>query len=454
MKHSNQPRKRLLIISHDIIATMMAGPGIRYLEMARALKDDLDITLAIPSETNLDLLDISFSVYSLNNPSELQDLVESHDVILFSSFILEKFPFLGNTKKCLVVDLYDPFVFENLHYYVDERLSAQDSLNKHSIDVTNQLARASDFFICGNERQRDYWMGALTANERINPRTFNQDPTFRSLIDVVGTGIPDRAPRSKPFLRGVHPQFPNNSKIVLWGGGIWDWLDPLTLVLAWTQVISEYPEARLIFLGTRHPNPDVPVHEISEKVQNLAVELGHKDHTIFFFEWLTREEHEALLAEADIGVTLHPIHAETRYSLRTRVLDYIWAGLPTISTEGDVTSEWVRQYNLGDVVPANDIDAVANSLCTLLQIPKDEWINAFKPLQEDLRWTRVVEPLRQFCLNPKPAADHIHRPRTKTGNFGPETINWRLARARYILRKEGFRSLFNKVWHYLKNRPT
>ncbi len=101
-----------------------------------------------------------------------------------------------------------------------------------------------DYFLCGNERQRDYWLGILTANGRINPRTFNQDPTLLSLIDIVGVGIPDREPVHtdglcpRPLLRGIHPIIPDDAKIVLWGGGIWNWLDPLTLINAWPQVLE------------------------------------------------------------------------------------------------------------------------------------------------------------------------------------------------------------------------
>ena len=38
----------LLVISHDVVDTRMAGPGIRYWEMARALARRLDVTLAHP----------------------------------------------------------------------------------------------------------------------------------------------------------------------------------------------------------------------------------------------------------------------------------------------------------------------------------------------------------------------------------------------------------------------
>jgi hypothetical protein len=38
-----------------------------------------------------------------------------------------------------------------------------------------------------------------------------------------------------------------------------------------------------------------------------------------------------------IGVSAHPAHLETRFAFRTRMLDYLWAGLPIVSTEGEQT---------------------------------------------------------------------------------------------------------------------
>ena len=107
--------------------------------------------------------------YSLAHPHSLRQLAAEHDVTLASSFILEKFPFLQSVSPRLVIDLYDPFVLENLYYYEKEPLSIQENLNAHSVSLTNQLAQSGDFFICGNERQRDYWLGVLTANGRANP---------------------------------------------------------------------------------------------------------------------------------------------------------------------------------------------------------------------------------------------------------------------------------------------
>jgi GT2 family glycosyltransferase len=444
-------RARLLIVSHDVVDKHMAGPGMRYLEIARALSTDLDVSLAVPSKTSLDLKDLEIVRYREDRPESLEMLIENKDVVLISGYLVEKFPFLERTRARLVVDLYDPFVLENLYYYLNEPLEAQGSLNKQAVDITNRLAKAGDFFICGNERQRDYWMGVLTANGRTNPRNFAIDQSLRSLIDVVGMGIPDREPQRNPLLRGIHPQIPGNARIVLWGGGIWNWLDPLTLIGAWPGVISQHPDARLVFLGTRHPNPSVPRHEMAKKAEDLAKEIGEIDRSVIFIEWLSYEERESLLCEADVGVTLHPLHVETRYSLRTRVLDYLWARLPILITEGDITSEWVLQHGIGKVVLPFDKQGVASGLNEILAKPKEEWAPRFQLLYDSLRWPRAVQPLKRYCLEGNYAPDRLDRSVQELSRevYVPASA---LNRALTIWRTGGTRLLFHRAWRYFQWR--
>ena len=76
-----------------------------------------------------------------------------------------------------------------------------------------------------SERQRDYWLGWLHAQKRINPHTYRQDPSLRRLIDVVSFGIPGEDPAHKrEVLKGVHPKIAGDDKLIIWSGGMWDWL--------------------------------------------------------------------------------------------------------------------------------------------------------------------------------------------------------------------------------------
>ena len=158
------PRPRLLIVSNDIIDDKMGGPGIRYLEMSRSLSKDMDVTLAVPQKFMLKVPGVHLVRYWEDRPTSLQVLVENHDIALISGYMPLKFPFLAQTQTHLVVDLYDPFFLENLYYYLDQPMEVQETHNHLAIDVTNRLVRLGDFFICGTERQRDFWLGMLAAS--------------------------------------------------------------------------------------------------------------------------------------------------------------------------------------------------------------------------------------------------------------------------------------------------
>lgn len=450
---SPQRRPRLLIISHDLIGKKLAGPGMRYMELARALCDEINVKVANPGETQLEIPGVELLPYSEREPASLRKLVDNSDTVVVSSYLLDRFPFLERSDARIVIDLYDPFVLENLHYYLDEPQEAQEALNQQSVSITNQLVRTGDFFICGNERQRDYWLGVLTSTGRINPKNYNQDPSLRSLIDVVGIGYPDKPPNISNLLKGKHPSIPGDARIVLWGGGIWNWLDPITLIKAWPAVLKAVPKARLVFLGTRHPNPDIPPHKMAEEAQALAEEIGEFDKSIIFIEWLSYRDREALLSEADAGVSLHPVHIETRFSIRTRILDYIWAGLPIISTEGDITSEWIRKYGLGQVVAEGDASSVERALINILNRSKASWQEKFEAFGDAYCWEKVAAPLKKYCLTGGYAADRMVRGKELAGDRS-RGQTWRLnwARARFIYRSEGWQGLSHRTLRYFQRR--
>ena len=90
----------------------------------------------------------------------------------------------------VAIDLYDPWLVENLHYAAE--LGLDPYRNDHATWVL-QLSRG-DFFLCSSEEQRLYYLGFLTALGRVNPRRLEMDPDLDGLIAPVPFGVPERAP--------------------------------------------------------------------------------------------------------------------------------------------------------------------------------------------------------------------------------------------------------------------
>jgi glycosyltransferase involved in cell wall biosynthesis len=379
----------------------MAGPGIRYCHLSQALAVEFDIVLAVPQGSCApNVQDYKVLIYQDKRDVALVTAVDQADVVLVPAiWVNEVADYLSSA--CVVIDGYDPFVAELLVLGWEHIRNLLSTLTQ-----TNLIG---DYFICASERQRDWWLGLLEANGRVNPYTFSEDPSLRKLIDIVPYGLPNSAPqRSKPVIKGVWPGITLEDKVILWGGGLWAWLDPLTAIRAVEEVWQQRQDIRLIFPGTKHPNSRMAgVHTHTKAARELSKRSGLLDKAVFFGDWVPYEDWPNVLLESDLALTLHYDTLETRLAFRSRLLDYIWAGLPTVATRGDATSDLVATYGVGAVVDFEDVDDVAGAIIQLLDLPRGQFQVKFSEARRQLAWDIVAQPLVEFCRHPRRAPDKL-----------------------------------------------
>jgi glycosyltransferase involved in cell wall biosynthesis len=399
---------RLLIISHDIVGPVMAGPGIRYAHLARVLAQHVPTTLAVPGDAPpAGTYPFTVVAYRRRDWPSLAAQVAAADVCLFPSDVADELPQLAHSRACLVVDGYDPLMAEWLALSRDaEPAGRHRDWNSRMVALSRQYF-IGDFYVCASERQRDWWLGLLEASGRVNPATFDADPSLRNLIDVVPYGLPETPlPSPHPVIKGVWPGIAPTDRLVLWGGGLWPWLDPVTAIRAVAALRDTVPTLRLVFPGTRHPNQAMAgMPNRTEVARATAAELGVLDQSVFFGDWAPYAEWPHVLQECDVALTLHFDTVETRLAFRSRVLEYIWADLPTVATRGDATSELIASHDLGVVVPQGDVAAVTAALDHLLRAPRTARAPQFAAARASLTWTRAAAPLIAYCRAPWRAAD-------------------------------------------------
>jgi glycosyltransferase involved in cell wall biosynthesis len=405
-----EPRQpgRVLIISHDLVGHNMAGPGIRYYHLARVLAQHLPTTLAVPAPIHeLQDEDMHVVEYRRRAFATLTDHVAAADVCVFASDVADELPELATSGKHLVVDGYDPLLAEWLA--LSDRLAPfvrTEQWRRRMVELGRQYL-IGDFYICASERQRDWWLGLLEASGRLNPATFGADPSLRTLVDVVPYGLPAAPlPAPRRVIRGAWPGIGADDLVLLWGGGLWPWLDPVTAIRAVDMLRARLPHLRLIFPGTRHPNPAMSgMPTQTEHARAVASELNLLDHMVFFGDWVPYSDWSHVLQEANVALTLHFDTLETRLAFRSRVLEYIWAGLPTVATGGDATSDLVRDYDLGIVVEPENVAGVAAAIERLVSEPRGARTAQFGRARRELTWERAAVPLVRYCLAPQAAAD-------------------------------------------------
>jgi glycosyltransferase involved in cell wall biosynthesis len=336
-------------------------------------------------------------------------LTDWADVIIFQGFLLEAAPWLRASSKIIVADIYDPFHLEQLEQARDLGAQGRAISVRETTRVLNAQLERADFLMCASEKQRDFWLGQLAGQGRINPAVYDEDRSLDSLISVVPFGIPDEGPtQARHGIKGAIAGIGPDDKVILWGGGIYNWFDPLTLIRAIDQLKDRHPDVRLFFLGLKHPNPGVPDMQIAWETQELSRRLGLTGSHVFFNEgWVPYDERADYLLDADLGVSTHFQHVETAYSFRTRILDYLWASLPVVATDGDTFGTLIRARGLGRVVPAEDVDALVAALEEMLY---DEAAVAqarvnVREFAAGYLWSRTLQPLVDFCRLPRRAAD-------------------------------------------------
>jgi glycosyltransferase involved in cell wall biosynthesis len=390
----------------------MAGPAMRAWHIADHLAAEHDVRL-ITTSPYCEISSDRF-VVAAAGAEELAEAEAWSDVMVLQGYVTHHHPVLATSQKIIVFDVYDPLHLETLALTKGATGPVRDDHVRLSVDNLNRQLRRADFLMCASERQRDLYIGQLCALGRANALTYDNDPTLRSLIDVVPFGLPDDRPtHDAPALRGVVPGIGPDDDVLIWAGGVYDWFDPLTLVRAVGRLREKRPSVRLFFMGMQHPNPDVPPMQMAISTRALAEELGLTGKHVFFNDgWVEYAQRQNFLMEATLGVTMHFDSAETRFAFRTRALDYLWVGLPVVTTEGDWFAELVEREGLGLTVPPEDPDALADALYRLLSDPAmmEACRERAAAVRTNLRWSVVLEPLAAFCRQPQRAPDLLAPP--------------------------------------------
>ena len=422
-------RRRIVVVSNEHVGSSMAGPGIRYLNFARELRTEGDVTLVVPFETDLEPDGFELVVASAWDPDALGRVTTHADCVIAQRLPVPAMRKLARTRTRRIYDLYAPLQIENLALDARQGAERQPAEAVELNRLTDRVVlQTGDAFICASETQRDLWLGALLQAGRVDHERFSRDPSLRGLIDVVPFGVDPHPPRAhRRVLKGILPGIGEQDRVLLWPGGIWNWFDPLTVIDAVADLARRRDDIRLVFLGVRHPNRFVPAMRMAGEAVARADELGVRDRIVFFNEgWVPYEERGAYLVEADLGVSAHFDELESRFAFRTRLLDCFWADLPVVTTSGDVLGDLVERRGLGRTVPPRDVRAWVAAVESLLD-DGDSYARAraaIAPVRDEFLWPRVVEPLKQQVR-----CTGVPMPRRRTAPTARTWVVWRVRHA-------------------------
>jgi glycosyltransferase involved in cell wall biosynthesis len=367
--------RALLVCPEPLGHKQPAGIGIRFLEMARVLRaDGHQVTLLSPDGGAI-------------TPEKLRELTAANDVAVVQGHIANEL-FAHGHPIPTVVDLYDPFIIENLHYFA----SRGAEVFHHDHATLEQSLLRGDFFLCASDAQRLFYLGALLAVGRLNPIAFEADPHLDSLIAVAPFGVPPP--------RAIAPRDLDEPRVLF--GGIYDWYDPILAIEAVALARERLSKITLTF--NAHPNPALtPQGKTAEAREHVR----RKSYDFVRFEpWVPYEERAAYYDRFSAALLTFPQSVETDLSMRTRVYDYLWGGLPIVTSSAPGTDGILARYGAGIVVHGDSAHDFADALVRALAADLSGGAQRFA---EEHQWSHTLAPLVEFVRAPR-ADEHPRAP--------------------------------------------
>ena len=373
---------KIAVISPEPLGARMSGIGIRMLELARVLARRHEVRLGVMEA------DPGFNpglpIFHYKKETVAEHVSDCAAVLVQG----EPANYLLSQKfgGAVIVDLYDPFMVEALSYD-----AAAHRFAKASTDI--QLQKG-DYFLCAHEAQRHFYTGCFYAMGRLSPEAYQKDPELESLIGIVPFGVPG----VPPALDGSTPlrsrlRLRPEAKLLFFGT-FYDWYDTDLLQAVLEDMLRD---TDVHFAAVAHLRSSTTPQKKYAAFRAWAEQKSVLGSQVHILDWIPYEERLAAYRDCTAGMNLYAPSLETSLSFRTRILDFLYAGLPVAAVRGgglDRAFEGQPGLHLCAPDPAD----VTRVLRPLLDHPADaaERGRLSTAARERFSWEKTAAPLMAY----------------------------------------------------------
>jgi glycosyltransferase involved in cell wall biosynthesis len=355
----------VVVATPDVVGARMAGPGIRAWNIARQMAKVAPTTLVAKVEGE---------VWTANDRVAVvdKDSGEARDAIRNAAVLIGQ-PARRFRKKRrdqrIVFDLFDPTVLELRELYGTWPSMRQRIHLAAEWWRLSEALMVADLLMCAAPQQRRFYGSLQSGDAKWVEVPFGIDPAEISSC-------------AKP-----------QSNLIIWGGGVWEWLDPKTAIDAVLALNHDGLDCKLLFLGRTRPNRDLVDRRRADRFDRLLERGG--SYVSAHADWVPYAERLSWLRSSKVAIMLHRPTAEAEFAIRTRLFDAIAAGIPVIATEKGFAAELVASEGLGIVVPPEDVCAVADAIRRLLtdDVFHSTCVMNLERVRPRYAWEVVTRPL-------------------------------------------------------------
>ncbi len=263
------------------------------------------------------------------------------------------------------------------------------------------LMRADRFSTCSSP-QRAALIGQLSMIGRLTAGNAGVDlvhaiPNSIDHTELALLGAIERAPRA-----------PGEPFVVLWSGGYNTWADPDLLFETLERAMAREPSIRFVSTGGA-----IGGH-YTQGYERFRARVAGSVHAAryHFAGWVQTAELPAYYGDAHAAILTDRFGYEGVLGARTRMLDWLAAGLPIVTTRLSEISHEVEARGAGLTARCGDAEGLAEHLVALAADPElaaRMGAAGRAYAQRELRADRQLEALRDWARRPTRAPDGERR---------------------------------------------
>lgn len=276
----------------------------------------------------------------------------------------------------------------------DDGLGAQWKIMLPALAMADRLSGTT-------QHQVGALLGQLATKGRMNRHTATTPLVERIPIWVKPVPAGDE---KGPFVRGVVA--PQDAFLVVQTGGFNTWLDVPNLVKSLELVMEQSPRVHFVCTGGAIPGHNEKTYAEFERLVD-ASKFRERFHRL---GWVPLGRVPQILSECDAALNVDLPCAEGWLGNRNRIMDWILAGLPVVSTIGSEVVEDLATRGFLFGAKQADADSVAKELMRSMADPgasRAKSTAGAEYLRETHSPERCLKPLIEWCANPVRAPDLV-----------------------------------------------
>ncbi len=297
-----------------------------------------------------------------------------------------------------------PF-WADLHGHAMAEAQAKAAVDKDDQYLYNywnqerQVIDKGDVFSCVSAPQLCAVIGELGARGRLNQYTNGYNFAY-----VIFNGFPElEFTYQNRSIRGR--EVAEDDFVILWSGGYNTWTDVDTLFQALEGAMKANPKIKFLSTGGEIKGQDeVTYFHFLDLIRNSSCSAN-----FIMKGWLPIEEARSYYSDADVGINIDQDIYEVRLGSKMRVMEWLWAGLPILSTKVCEIIHILEQEGVCFTFRPGDATGLQGQLIWMAS-HRDKVRQRGQLGREfarhSLSYARTTEPLRDWVNDPYLAPDH------------------------------------------------